>query len=82
MNSSWCRRSRGHHDDLWRPLDAAIDDVVILNVKALTTRKWLVLLERCERVCRRFPVMEHPRINSLARQSIPEALNWARSSNT
>ena len=36
---------------------------------ALTTPERLVLLERCERVRRRLPAVEHPLINQVARQA-------------
>ncbi|KLO32165.1 hypothetical protein ABH37_09980 [Mycobacterium haemophilum] len=55
-------------------LDAAVDGVVALDVDALCAREWLVLLERCERVRRRIPAVEHPMINQLARQATPEEL--------
>ena len=41
---------------------------------ALTTPERLALLERCERVRRRLPAVEHPLINQLARQATPEEL--------
>jgi hypothetical protein len=55
-------------------LDAAVDAVLELKFDALTTRERLALLERCERVRRRLPAMEHPLINQLARQATPEEL--------
>jgi hypothetical protein len=55
-------------------LDAAVDGVAALDFDALTTREWLRLLERCERVRRRLPAVEHPLINQLARQATPEEL--------
>ena len=55
-------------------LDAAIDGVAGLDFDALTTREWLALLERCERVRRRLPVPEHQLINHLGRQATPEEL--------
>jgi hypothetical protein len=55
-------------------LDAALDGVVALEFDALTTRERLGLLERCERVRRRLPAVEHPLINQLARQATPEEL--------
>ncbi|MCV7052491.1 HNH endonuclease [Mycobacterium heidelbergense] len=55
-------------------LDAAVDGVVGLDFEALSTRERLVLLERCERVRRRVPAIEHPLINQLARQATPEEL--------
>ncbi|KLO33587.1 HNH endonuclease signature motif containing protein [Mycobacterium haemophilum] len=55
-------------------LDAAVDGVAALDVDALCSREWLALLERCERVRRRIPAVEHPMINQLARQATPEEL--------
>ncbi len=55
-------------------LDAAVDAVAGLDFEALTTVEHLALLERCERVRRRIPAVEHPLINSLARQATPEEL--------
>ena len=48
-------------------LDAAVDTVAGLDFDALTAREWLALLDRCERVRRRIPAVEHPLINNLAR---------------
>jgi hypothetical protein len=55
-------------------LDAAFDTVAKLKFDALTTPERLALLERCERVRRRLPAIEHPLINQLARQATPEEL--------
>ncbi|CAM4249732.1 hypothetical protein MB901379_03408 [Mycobacterium basiliense] len=55
-------------------LDAAVEAVAELNFDALTTREWLILLERSERVRRRLPVPEHRLINNLARQATAEEL--------
>ncbi|QUR65988.1 HNH endonuclease signature motif containing protein [Mycobacterium spongiae] len=55
-------------------LEAALDSVAGLEFDALTTREWLALLARCERVRRRVPVPEHQLINHLARQANPEEL--------
>ncbi len=55
-------------------LDAAVDTVMALDVDALGTVERLQLLERCERVRRRIPAVEHPLINALARQATPEEL--------
>ncbi|MFW3115020.1 hypothetical protein MHAE_14779 [Mycobacterium haemophilum DSM 44634] len=55
-------------------LDAAVDGVAALDVDALCSREWLALLERCERVRRRIPAVEHRMINQLARQATPEEL--------
>jgi hypothetical protein len=55
-------------------LDAAFDGVAGLGFDALTTHDCLVLLERCEKVRRRLPAIEHPLINQLARQASAEEL--------
>ncbi|MDR3656628.1 MAG: hypothetical protein P4L48_13480, partial [Mycobacterium sp.] len=55
-------------------VDAAVDAVLGLNVDALGTYDQLLLLERCEKVRRRIPAIEHPLINNLARQATPEEL--------
>uniref|UniRef100_UPI000836851D 13E12 repeat family protein n=1 Tax=Mycobacterium sp. UM_CSW TaxID=1370119 RepID=UPI000836851D len=55
-------------------LDAAMDAVVGLDCEALSTTEWLALLERCEKVRRRLPAVEHPMINCLARQATAEEL--------
>lgn len=55
-------------------LDAAFDAVAELKFDALTTPERLGLLERCERVRRRLPTIEHPLLNQLARQATPEEL--------
>ena len=55
-------------------LDAAFDAVAELRFDALTTPERLALLERCERVRRRLPAVEHPLLNQLARQATAEEL--------
>src|SRR5437588_10921936 len=55
-------------------LDAAMDTVVALKFEALDTHEQLVLMERCERVRRRLPAVEHPLLNQLARQATAEEL--------
>jgi hypothetical protein len=54
--------------------EAALDGVAELDCDALTTPEWLVWLERCERLRRRLPALEHGPINHLARQATPEEL--------
>ena len=49
---------------VWREFDC----------EALVTREQLALLERFERLRRRIPAVEHPLINSVARQATPEEL--------
>ena len=55
-------------------LDAAFDKVAGLDFDALATPEQLALLERCERLRRRIPAVEHPLINSVARQATAEEL--------
>ena len=55
-------------------LDAELDRLCSLTFDALTTRERVALLERCERIRRRLPVVEHPVINQLARQATPAEL--------
>jgi hypothetical protein len=55
-------------------LDAALDRVLARKVDALTPRELLALLERCERVRRRLPAVEHPMITQLAHVATPEEL--------
>ncbi|OBH47535.1 hypothetical protein A5687_16805 [Mycobacterium mantenii] len=55
-------------------IDAALDDLVDCDCDALATREQLAMLERCEKVRRRLPAIEHPLINSLARQAPSEEL--------
>nr|WP_231117837.1 HNH endonuclease signature motif containing protein [Mycobacterium colombiense] len=55
-------------------IDAACDDLVGYDSDALTAREQLALLERCEKVRRRLPAIEHPLVNSLARQAPSEEL--------
>ncbi len=49
-------------------LDAEVDRACALVLDALTVQQQLAVLERCERLRRRIPVIEHPLLNSLARQ--------------
>lgn len=55
-------------------IDAAVSELVCQDFDALATREHLALLRRCEKVRRRLPAIEHPLINSLARQATPEEL--------
>ncbi len=50
-------------------LDAEVDRACALVLDALTVQQQLAVLERCERLRRRIPVIEHPLLNSLARQA-------------
>jgi hypothetical protein len=55
-------------------IDAAIADLVGYDCDALATREQLAMLAHCEKVRRRLPALEHPLINSLARQASSEEL--------
>ena len=60
-------------------LDAAFDTVAECDAEGLHTPEQLAMLERCERLRRRIPALEHPLINSLARQPIPDELDGSLS---
>ncbi|WOF17459.1 HNH endonuclease [Mycobacterium avium] len=55
-------------------IDAALDDLLDCDYAALATREKLALLNRCERLRRRLPAIEHPLINALARDATPAEL--------
>ncbi|MGD1174138.1 HNH endonuclease signature motif containing protein [Mycobacterium seoulense] len=55
-------------------IDAAVKDLIGYGCDALATREQLAMLARCEKVRRQLPAIEHPLINSLARQATPEEL--------
>lgn len=55
-------------------LDAALDRVLALDCATLSTRERLALLQRCERVRRRLPAVEHPLINEVVRGGEPSEL--------
>nr|WP_231120816.1 HNH endonuclease signature motif containing protein [Mycobacterium colombiense] len=55
-------------------MDAALGHVIGTDCDTLATREQLAALERCEMVRRRLPAIEHPLINSLARQAPSEEL--------
>ncbi|WP_406816912.1 HNH endonuclease signature motif containing protein [Mycobacterium sp. M23085] len=56
-------------DAVFDALDAAWDRACALNFDALNPQQQLAVLRRCERQRRRIPAVEHPLINSLARQA-------------
>ncbi len=56
-------------DAVFDALDAEVDRACALVLDALNPRQQLAVLERCERLRRRIPAVEHPLINSLARQA-------------
>ncbi|WP_155768374.1 DUF222 domain-containing protein, partial [Mycobacterium colombiense] len=56
-------------DAVFDAVDAAWDRACALNFDALNPQQQLAALERCEKQRRRIPAVEHPLINSLARQA-------------
>ena len=66
--------SRQKIDAVFDALDADLDRACELSFDALSTSEQLALLERCERVRRRIPAVEHRLINSVARQATAEEL--------
>ncbi|OBG66633.1 HNH endonuclease signature motif containing protein [Mycobacterium sp. E3339] len=55
-------------------IDAALETLRGYDCNALGTRAQLAYLERCERVRRQLPALEHPVINTLGRQATAEEL--------
>jgi len=70
MGSSSCEEI----EEVFGALDAELDRLCGLSFDALTTPERVALLERCERIRRRLPVVEHPLINQLGRQATAEEL--------
>ncbi|MGD1170585.1 HNH endonuclease signature motif containing protein [Mycobacterium seoulense] len=67
---------RGHPDvdAVFDALDAALARACALPVEVMNVQQQLAMLERCEKVRRQLPAIEHPLINSLGRQATPEEL--------
>ncbi|MEE3750879.1 HNH endonuclease signature motif containing protein [Mycobacterium intracellulare] len=61
-------------DAVFDALDADLDRACALVLDALNVQQQLAVLERCERLRRRIPVIEHPLLNSLARQAPSQEL--------
>jgi hypothetical protein len=61
-------------DAVFDALDAEVDRACLLSLDALNLQHQLAVLERCERLRRRLPAIEHPLINSLARQAPSQEL--------
>ncbi|MEE2855591.1 MAG: HNH endonuclease signature motif containing protein [Actinomycetota bacterium] len=61
-------------DAVFDAIDAAWDRLCALNFDALHPQQQLAVLQRCEKQRRRIPAVEHPLINSLARQAPSEEL--------
>ncbi|MEB3067680.1 HNH endonuclease signature motif containing protein [[Mycobacterium] vasticus] len=58
--------SRGEIVAAFDALTAALDRVSELNFDVLTSREALAMLERCEKLRRRLPAVEHPLVNQIA----------------
>lgn len=76
-----CSNIREEATQVFDDLGVALDRALELPFDALTTPERLALLERCERLRRRLPAVEHPLINQLSEQADPDELGgklpWA-----
>jgi hypothetical protein len=61
--------------EVFDALESDLDRAYGLSFDALTTRERLAMLERCEKLRRRIPAVEHPLINALAREATPQELS-------
>jgi hypothetical protein len=50
-------------------LEADLDRALELSFDALTTRERLAMLQRCEKIRRQLPAVEHPLINQIGEQA-------------
>jgi Domain of unknown function (DUF222) len=64
-----CSSCRDEVVEVFDALDAELDRALGLSFDALTTPERLAMLERCEKLRRRLPVVEHPLINQIAEQA-------------
>jgi Domain of unknown function (DUF222) len=64
-----CSSCRDEVVEVFDALDADLDRALGLSFDALTTPERLAMLERCEKLRRRLPVVEHPLINQIAEQA-------------
>jgi hypothetical protein len=80
-NSNMHSSSREEVVEAFDALAADLDRALELSTEALTTPERLALLERCEKLRRRLPALEHPVINQIAAGSDPAELGgklpWA-----
>jgi hypothetical protein len=58
--------SRDEVDAVFKTLEAGLDRAAGLSFEALSSRECLALLQRCETLRRRLPVVEHPLVNNVA----------------
>ncbi|MEO8814645.1 MAG: HNH endonuclease signature motif containing protein [Mycobacterium sp.] len=66
--------SREEFVEVFEALDTALDRALQLSADVLTIPECLSFLERCERLRRRLPAVEHPFINKVAEQADPAEL--------
>ncbi|KAA8966037.1 HNH endonuclease signature motif containing protein [Mycobacterium sp.] len=64
-----CSNSREEVVEVFDALEADLRRALELSFDVLTTPERLAMLERCERVRRRLPAVEHPLINGIAEQA-------------
>ncbi|MGB6515865.1 MAG: DUF222 domain-containing protein, partial [Mycobacterium sp.] len=55
--------------EVFDALEADLDRALQLSFDALTTPERLAMLQRCERIRRRLPALEHPLINQVGEQA-------------
>ncbi|WP_156655905.1 HNH endonuclease signature motif containing protein [Mycobacterium sp. 852002-51971_SCH5477799-a] len=67
--------SRAEIVEVFDALESDLDRACALSFDALTNRERLAMLERCEKLRRRMPAVEHPLINSLAREATAQELS-------
>jgi Domain of unknown function (DUF222) len=64
-----CSSYREQIVDAFDALEADLDRAFELSFDALTTPERLAVLQRCERIRRRLPAVEHPLINQIGEQA-------------
>jgi len=64
-----CSNSRTEIIEVFDAIEADLRQVLELSFDVLTTPERLAMLERCERVRRQLPAVEHPLINGIAEQA-------------
>ncbi|GFG96097.1 HNH endonuclease signature motif containing protein [Mycobacterium timonense] len=69
--------SQAEVDAVFDALDADLDRACALSLDALSIQQQLTVLERCEKLRRRLPAIEHPLLNSLVRQAPTQELGAA-----
>jgi hypothetical protein len=55
--------------EVFDALEADLDRALQLSFEALTTPERLVMLQRCEKLRRQLPAIEHPLINQVGEQA-------------